>query len=112
MRITEQVDELGKLTVPTLAKYDYGKDKQAIIDYMINGKLVSASSAKVFNYIAGCEYDQYCRMSYTDNAYEWNTNDILYIELYDMAINEDFIKQIIGAKAEKPVRKTRKKADF
>ena len=108
MRVTTQCDELGKLTVPTLETYDYGKDKQAILDYMNDRKLaVAASSARVYDYVTSQKYDKYCRIDYTDKNYEWTTNDILYVELYDMAINEDFIKQI--TKAETKPRKTRTK---
>ena len=62
---------------------------------------IAASSGRVFDFIANNKNEKYCRIDYSDKTYEWTTNDILYVELYDMAINEDFIKRILEVKAPK-----------
>lgn len=105
MRITEQCDEYGRLRISSLEQYDLGKDKANVLNYMKSrGFVVASSSANAFDFVEGAKDHNYCRVDYSDQKYEWTSNDIMYVEKYNMKINRDFIKHILdNTPIDKPI---------
>lgn len=95
MRVTDQCDRLGKV-LPKIRTEAYN-DKARLLNYMKSRKFVSeASTARVFDYISGSKDNNYCCIRYTDGKYEWTSYDIMYVEKYNMKLNDDFIQHILN----------------
>lgn len=98
LRVTEQCNKFGILINDSIAHQDLEYPvKLAIIEYMKQRKyVISASSAKVIDFAANeRQVDQYCRVTYSDGLYLWTANDIYYLEMYGMRLNEDFITHVL-----------------
>ena len=74
-----------------ISKRNY--DKQRVLDYLIGAKKGSISPAILKDVISGEQIDiQIC--CYTDGIYAWRSDLIYYVEKYDIALDEQFIKHV------------------
>lgn len=95
-RITDQCNEYGKPFKSYLEKMEYGDIKAALIKYLsTRSYVIEASTAKIYDYVKGEDNSDYCIATYSDGEYIWTSNDILYIEKYNMKISEDFISHVL-----------------
>jgi hypothetical protein len=94
-RVTDQCDRFGKLTDAS-GFYKKATPNRKTLEYMKNRQfVVSASSAKIVDYVIGEEDKNFCCVNYSDGEYEWTSNDILYASKYHMKLDENFVAKTI-----------------
>jgi len=98
-RITKQCDSFGKIIKP-LSKENLGNEKNRVLEYMKQRKfVVEASTARVRDFVIDEINEKYCILKFSDGEYEWTSNDILYVEEYNMKLYDDFISKVISKTA-------------
>ena len=98
-RITEQCDSFGKIQKP-LSSANLGNKKSTVLEYMKQRKfVVEASTARVRDFVIDEVNEKYCILKFSDGEYEWTSNDILYVEEYNIKLDDDFISKITSKTA-------------
>ena len=98
-RITKRCDSFGKIIKP-LSKENLGNEKNRVLEYMKQRKfVVEASTARVRDFVIDEINEKYCILKFSDGEYEWTSNDILYVEEYNMKLYDDFISKVISKTA-------------
>lgn len=96
-RITEQCDKYGIFRSLPIKENNLGDKKDTVLNYMSNRKFaIEASTAIIHDFIADIDNPDYCCIRYANAKYEWTSNDIYYIEKYNMEISKDFVSSIMN----------------
>ncbi len=98
MTIIGQIRELNGNGFPSLKDLigAENKEKQRIVSYLRNGKVISAAPGIMKDILTG-ERTGREMLVYSDGQYAWKSDLIYYVEKYDMRLPSEFIDHILAS---------------
>ncbi len=73
------------------------KSKEKILAYLKSGEIIKKADEKFTDAINSKEID-HTPLCYCDGEYEWTTEEIYYVENYNLALSEEFLCKIGAGK--------------
>ena len=68
--------------------------KKIVLNYLKRGKVMAVAAGGVYDYVID-DMTGITIHAYTDDEYQWNTNEIYYFEHYDLALVPEFIEKVL-----------------
>ena len=68
------------------------ENKEKILDYLKNGKDNGIRCSVIYDYVKDESLSETIKL-FTDDEYNWDSEEIYHFEKYNLKLNEDFIKK-------------------